>query len=50
METDSEMRQLIIAYILANDVTFAKTNFANYSLTQLVIIKSGLEVKNKFNK
>ena len=48
MKTHPVTRQLIIEYLKANDSTFAKTNFANCSLTRLVIIKSVIEVNKLY--
>lgn len=43
MDTDKAIKKELIEYIKANDTSFADIDLDNYSVTQLIIIKVGIE-------
>ena len=45
MKDNGLARQIVIEYIRTNEPLYLKTNFDNYSFTQLVILKTEIEVK-----
>lgn len=45
MDTENAMRKNIIDYIKANDENHKNTNFDEYLLTALVLIKTKIEIE-----
>ena len=43
-------RKSLKEFIRLNDSSYLKTNFDNYSITELVILKTEIELKNKKKK
>ena len=52
MDTDKATKKELIEFIKANDTSFADIELDNYSVTQLIIIKVGVEtiIKDKEKK
>lgn len=44
-EKENKLRMQLIDYIVENDKSFENKNFENYSITQLIILKTKIEAK-----
>ena len=50
MKVDKELKEELIAYIKKNEPSFADTNLDDFSVTQLIIIKAGIDANSNYKK
>ena len=50
MKPDSELKVELIEYIKKNEPSFADTNLDDFSVTQLIIIKAGIDANRNYKK